>query len=109
MPPFAGFSARGEAESQSVSLSCVRAAGEAGAGGFFEQSLSIAICIPALLAKPLHSTMTDEEKKDTQEEETGTVSLVSQEGDSFDVPMGVARMSALFVIMWINVLRPTWS
>jgi hypothetical protein len=43
--------------------------------------------------------MTDEEKKDTQEEETGTVSLVSQEGDSFDVPMGVARMSELVKTM----------
>jgi hypothetical protein len=40
-----------------------------------------------------------DEKKDDQEEETGTVSLVSQEGDSFDVPMGVARMSELVKTM----------
>ena len=43
--------------------------------------------------------MADEEKKDQTEEETGTVSLVSQEGDSFDVPMGVARMSELVKTM----------
>jgi hypothetical protein len=41
----------------------------------------------------------DAKKEEAEEEDQGSVSLVSQEGDSFDVSMGVARMSELVKTM----------